>query len=88
MFRVALDGNDIDCLGLMGMDVDRKPEIGGQITAHLVPRLAGIVATQHIPVLLHEQHIRPRRVHRNAVYTVADIGILVGQFILRFQARG
>ena len=35
MLRVALDGHDVDGLGLMGVDVDDEAEVGGQVAADL-----------------------------------------------------
>ena len=54
-----------------------KAEVGGQVAADLVPGVAGVVAAHHIPMLLHEQHVRPRRVHGDAVHAVADLGLRV-----------
>jgi hypothetical protein len=59
------------------VDLDREPEVGRQVAADLVPRLAGVVAAHDVPVLLHEQHLRTRRVHRDAVHAVADLGGLL-----------
>ena len=73
MLRVALDRHDIDGLGLVSVHVDREPEIARQIAAHLVPRVTRIVAAHHVPVLLHEQHVRARRVHRDMVHAVPDL---------------
>ena len=63
-----------------------EAEVGGQVAADLVPRVAGVVAAHHVPVLLHEQHVRARRVHRDAVDAVADLGIRVGN-VLRCSPR-
>ena len=52
---VALDRHDVDRLGLVGVDVDREAEVGRQVAADLAPRVAGVVAAHHVPVLLHEQ---------------------------------
>ena len=67
------------------MDVDRKPEVGGQVAAHLVPGVAGIVAAHHVPVLLHEKNFGTRRIDRDAVDAVADFRVRVGDE-LRTQA--
>src|SRR5205823_14441068 len=48
----------LDRLRLVRVHVDREAEVGRQIATHLVPRLAGIVAAHHVPVLLHEQRLR------------------------------
>src|SRR5262249_25832038 len=40
----------------------------------------------HVPVLLHEQRVRLRRVHGDAVHAVADLGGRVGQLVFRHQA--
>ena len=57
----------------MGMNIDHEAEVGRQVAADLVPGVAGVVAAHDIPVLLHEQYVRARRVHGNVVYTVADL---------------
>ncbi len=85
MLRVALDRHDVDRLRLVRVDVDRKAEVGRQVAADLVPGVAGVVAAHHVPVLLHEQHVRPRGVHGDAVHAVADLGVRIGD-LLRAQA--
>ena len=44
-----------------------------------------VVAAHHVPVLLHEEHVRPRRVHRDVVHAVADLGVRIGD-AFRLQA--
>ena len=65
----------------MRVDVDREPEVARQVAADLSPRLAGVVAAHDVPVLLHEQHVRTRPVHRDAVNAVADLGRRVGDLL-------
>ena len=72
MFRVALDRHDIDRLRLVRVHVDHESEVGRQVAADLLPQLAGVVAPHDVPVLLHEQYVRARSVHRDAVNAVAD----------------
>ena len=86
MLRVALDRDDIDCVRLVRVHVDREPEVGRQVSADLVPRLARIVAAHDVPVLLHEQDVGTRRVHRDTVHAVADLRIRVRELILRLQS--
>src|SRR2546422_7050897 len=86
MLRVTLDRNDIDGLRLVGVHIDRESEVSRQVPTNLVPGLAGIVAAQDVPVLLHEQHVRTGRMHRDAVDAVADLSIRVGELILGLQA--
>ena len=78
MLRIALDRHDVDGLRLVRVDVDHETEIGGQVAADLVPRIAGIVAAHHVPMLLHEQHVGARAVHGDAVNAVADLGVGIG----------
>ena len=87
MLGVALDRDDVDGVRLVRVNVDREPEVGRQVAADLVPRLAGVVAAHDVPVLLHEQHVRTRRVHGDAVNAVADLGSRVGD-VLRTSVRG
>jgi hypothetical protein len=72
---VALDRHDVDRLRLVGVHVDREAEVARQVAADLAPVVAGVVAAHHVPVLLHEEHVRPRRMHRDAVHAVADLGV-------------
>ncbi len=81
VLRVALDWNDVDGLRLVGVNLDHEPEVCGQVAADFLPRVAGVVAAHHIPVLLHEQHTRARSGHRDAVNAVADVGIRVGDVL-------
>ena len=55
------------------MNVDYEPEVSRQVPAYLSPQVAGVVAPHYIPMLLHEQHTRPRRMHSYVVNTVADL---------------
>jgi len=48
VFRVALDRDDVDGRRLVCVDVNREPEIGRQIAAHLVPRLAAVLAAHDV----------------------------------------
>ncbi len=74
VLRVALDRDHIDGLRLVRVHVDHEPEVGGQVAADLVPRIAGVIAAHDIPMFLHEQRSRTRPVHRNPVHAVADFG--------------
>ena len=60
---VALDRHDVDRLRLVRVHVDREAEVGRQVAADLAPGVAGVVAAHHVPVLLHEEHVRGARVH-------------------------
>src|SRR4026209_760751 len=86
MFGIALDWNYIHSVRFMSMHGDRKSKIARQIAADLVPRFPGIVAAQHVPVFLHEEHVWTGGMHCDIVHAVADFGIRIGQFILRDQA--
>src|SRR4029077_17804461 len=44
-----------------------------QISANLGPRVAGVVAAHDVPVLLHEEYARVRRMHGDVVNAVADL---------------
>src|SRR5207244_1719163 len=74
---VALDRHNVDGIRLVRVDGDREAEVGRQVPADLVPRLAAVVAAHDVPVLLHEQRVRPGRVHREAVDAVAHLPLLV-----------
>src|SRR5207249_386148 len=75
---VALDGDHVDGLRLVGVDVYDETEVGGQVATDLAPGVATVVAAHHVPVLLHEQDVGPRRVHGHVVDAVADLGVRVG----------
>src|ERR1019366_876382 len=85
MLRVALDGDYVDGLRLAGVHVDDEPEIGRYIATDFLPRLARVVAAHDVPVILHEEHSRTRRVHCDMVNAVADLGVRVWD-VLRTQS--
>src|SRR5439155_986368 len=47
--------HDVDHVRLVRVHIDHESKVSRQISADLLPGLAGIVAAHHIPVLLHEQ---------------------------------
>src|SRR5579872_6725643 len=55
------------------------------VAADFTPVVPGVIGTHDVPVLLHEQHAGSRRVHGDAVNTVADFGGGLGD-VLRNQA--
>src|SRR5439155_25174871 len=61
-----------------------EPEIGRQVSADPAPRVAAVIGAHHIPVLLHEEHLRTRSVHRDPMDAVPDLGVRLGD-ILRAQ---
>ena len=61
----------------MGVDVDHEAEVARQVAADLGPRLARIVGAHDVPVLLHEEHLRPRAVHRDVVDAVPHFGLRI-----------
>ena len=77
MLRVALDWDDVNRLRFVRVNVDREAEIGRQVAANFFPGVAGVVAAHHIPVLLHKEHARTRRIHRDVVNAVANLGVRV-----------
>ena len=85
MFGVALDRDDIDGFRFMRMNINRKSEVGRQIAADLVPGFAGIVAAHDVPVLLHEQHVRARRMHGDAMDAVANFRSPGRELVKGFQ---
>src|SRR5665213_4068848 len=74
MLGIARDRNDIDRVRLMGVYGDGKSEVARQVATHLMPRVAGIVRSHHIPVFLHVKDLRTRRVHRYPVDAVTHFG--------------
>src|SRR5438309_8840798 len=70
MLGIALDRHDINCVRLMRMNVDGKSKIAWQVAAHFMPRVAGIIAAHHVPVLLHEKRIGTRWMHGNPMNTM------------------
>ena len=81
MLRVALDRHDVDRFRLIRVHVDHEAEVARQIPAHFLPGVARIVTSQDIPVLLHEQDVWSRRVHRDVVNAVADLSVRVGDVV-------
>jgi len=79
--RVALDGDHVNRFGLVGVDIDCKSEVGRQVAADLMPGVAGIVASHHVPVFLHEEHAGTRRVRRDVMNAVADLRCRLGDLL-------
>jgi hypothetical protein len=77
VLRIARDRHDVDGLRLVRVHVDREAEIGGQVTAHLVPRVAGVVAAHDVPVLLHEEHVGTRGVDGQTMHAVPHIRVRI-----------
>ena len=86
MLRIALDRHHVNRLRLVRVYVNRKSKIGRQVPADLRPHLPRVVAAHHVPVLLHEQHVWPRLVHRDVVYAVTHLGFRIGN-VLRLNPR-
>src|SRR6478672_13687795 len=84
MLRIALDRYDVNRFRLMRMNVDRKSEIAWQIAADLIPRTARVIAAHYIPMLLHEQRVWARRMHRDPMHTVTDLRVGIRD-VLRVQ---
>src|SRR5438105_5027706 len=84
MLRVALDGDDVNGFGFVRMHINRETEIAWQIAAHFAPGIAGVVAPHHVPMFLHEQRVRLRRMHRDAMNAMTDFRQRIGN-ILRMQ---
>src|SRR5205085_3818099 len=78
---VALDGDNVNRVGLVRVNVDDEAEVGRQIAADLGPLVAGIVRTHHVPMLLHEQNSRALRVHRNVMDAVAYFSGWIGNVV-------
>src|SRR6476469_4975914 len=85
MLRIALDRYDVNRFRLMRMNVDRKSEIARQIATDLMPRTARVVAAHYVPMLLHEQRVRARRMHRDPMHAVTDLRVRVRD-VLRVQS--
>ena len=54
-----------------------NPKSVGRSPLTSCQRLPGVVAAHDVPVLLHVQHGRARRVHGQAVHAVADLGVVI-----------
>jgi hypothetical protein len=57
MLGIAFDGDDVDGLGFVGVNVDDEAEIGGEVPADFTPRVAGVVGSHDVPVFLHEEDV-------------------------------
>ena len=73
VFGVALDGNDVDGFGLVGVGVDDEAEVGGEVAGDALPGVAGIIGAHDVPVLLHEEGFRAGGVGGDVVDAVADL---------------
>ncbi len=78
VFGVALDGDDVNGLGLVGVDVDDEAEVGREIAGDFGPVVAGVVGAHDVPVFLHEEGVGGGWVHGDVVDAVADFGGGVG----------
>src|SRR5207248_8396005 len=85
VFAIALDGDDVDRLRLMRVNVDHESKVSGQIPAHFVPGIAAVVAAHHVPMFLHKEHVGARLMRSDMMNAVADLGIGIGN-VLRLQA--
>src|SRR5262245_22662544 len=56
-----------------------------QVTADFRPVVARIVGAHYVPALLHKEHARPLRIHRDVVNTAADAGVRIGN-VSRLQS--
>ena len=66
-----------------------KPKSDGRLPLTSCQCVAAVVAAHHVPVLLHVQHVGRRRVHRDAVHAVPDLGVAVGDaFGVQTAVRG
>src|SRR5262252_10840356 len=77
VFGVALDGEHVNRLRFMCMNIDDKAKIGGQVATDLLPIIAGIVGAHDVPMFLHEEHTRPLRVHGHVMHAVSHFGVRV-----------
>jgi hypothetical protein len=59
---------------------DRRPRVAPSASR----RPARVVAAHDVPVLLHEQRLESRRVHRNAVHAAPDLGVPV-RYLVRVK---
>src|SRR5438105_9813978 len=66
------------------MNIDREPEVARHIPADFAPRIARVVAPHDVPVLLHEERVRPRWMHRDVMNAVAHLRVRIGN-VLRMQ---
>src|SRR5258708_4800683 len=81
MLGIALDGDDVNGFRFMRVNVNRKTEVRRQIAADVSPHISGVVAPQYVPVLLHEQNARARRMHGDAVNAMAHFRIRVRKLV-------
>src|SRR6267378_5307453 len=85
VFRVALDGNDIDGFRLVRVHVNHESEIGRQVSADFSPVIARVVRAHHVPVLLHEEDARALRGHGDVMHAVAYLCIWIRD-VLRLES--
>src|SRR5690242_2915164 len=58
----------------MRVNVDHKTKIRREIPADLFPVVTPVVASHYVPMLLHEKHAGPRRMHRNVMNAMTNFG--------------
>ena len=58
-----------------------NPKSVGRLPLTSCQELAGVVAAHDVPVLLHEEDVRARGMHGQAVNAVADLGGWIGDVL-------
>ena len=81
VFRIALDGHNIDRVGFVCVNVDYEAKVSGDVPAHFFPGIAGIVAAHDVPVLLHKEHVWTLRVHGHVVNAVPNFRFRIGNVL-------
>src|SRR5262249_51268150 len=76
---VGLDGDDVRTIGIARMNDNGESKIGRDAVGDVLPVFAVIVRAIKTPVILQEKAFGMRRMHRNFVNALAELGIFVGQ---------
>src|ERR1700736_5151692 len=60
------------------MNINRETEIARKVAAHFTPRVSAVVAPHHVPMFLHEERVRLRRMHRDPMNTMTNLCVWIG----------
>src|SRR4030042_3373705 len=82
VLRVTFDRHDVDGFRFMRVHCDGKPKIRRQVTTDFVPAIACVITAHHIPVFLHEQHIRMCTMHGNGMHAMTYFSAWVRKLII------
>src|SRR5439155_7836807 len=74
---VGLHGNDVNPIWVLGMYHHGETKIRRDAIGNVLPVFGIVIGAIQAPVILKEKTFGTGRVHRNLVYTLPELGVLV-----------